>query len=133
MNKSGENIKEGFWKQNRFILIAGICFLLFYFLFDPVKYGWMPQCFFHKFTGLQCMGCGSQRVIHALLHGNISEAFKANALLVVSLPFIMFLLWLELSRSRHPELYARIHSKGLIITVSAILIAWLILRNILSI
>ncbi|MCH5233845.1 MAG: DUF2752 domain-containing protein [Muribaculaceae bacterium] len=121
-------------KSNRLYWIAGVSlFLLFYFIFDPLKYGWMPQCFFHKVTGLQCMGCGSQRVVHALLHADISGAIRANALLVFSIPFLIFLLWLEFSRKSHPSLYRKVHSLPLIIVVSAILIAWLILRNILNI
>ena len=121
-------------KSPKSLWIVGVTiFLLFYFIFDPVKFGWMPQCFFHKVTGLQCMGCGSQRVVHALLHGDLPGAFQANALLVISLPFLVFLLWLEFSRTSHPTLYRKVHSLPLIIGVSAILIAWLILRNLLPI
>ena len=118
----------------KYIWIAGgIIFLLFYFIFDPLKYDWMPQCLFHKITGFQCMGCGSQRVIHSLLHGDIGAAWKANAFLVISLPFLTFLLWLEFSRMRHPKLYAKFHSQITIIFSASLLFIWLILRNILSI
>ena len=120
-------------KPKRYLWIAGaVGFLLFYFIFDPVAYGWMPQCLFHRFTGLQCMGCGSQRVVHALLHGQIREAWEANTLLVVSLPFLAFLLWLEFSRTNHPILYRRVHSQPVIIAVALILLLWLLLRNLLS-
>ena len=120
--------------RSKYLWIAGIAvFLLFYFIFDPTKYDWMPQCLFHKFTGLQCIGCGSQRVIYSLLHGDVSGAIHSNALLVFSIPFLTFLLWLEIFRTKHPVLYCKVHSLPLIITVSAILIVWLILRNILHI
>ena len=113
--------------------IAGaIIILLFYLIFDPMKYSWMPQCIFHKVTGLQCMGCGSQRVIHSLLHGDLSGAIRANALLVFSLPFLIFLLWVEFSRRVHPNLYRKIHSQITIITVAVILFLWFILRNLFS-
>lgn len=119
---------------NKWIWLAGgLILLLFYFVFDPLNYAWMPQCVFHRLTGLQCMGCGSQRVIHALLHGDIEGAFHANALLVAGLPFIFFLIYLEFARSFHPKLYAKIHSLPMIIIVTATLVAWLFTRNLLGI
>ena len=119
-------------KRTSNFLIIGIGFsvLIFYFLFDPVENPWMPQCVFYKFTGLQCMGCGSQRMIHALLHGDFITAFHANALVLLSIPLIIFLGWIEIFRYRFPVLYARIHKNWVIITISAILFAWLIVRNI---
>lgn len=111
-------------------MAALFAILLFYYIFDPASYVWMPQCFFHKLTGLQCMGCGSQRAVHALLHGDIASAFLANAYMVSALPFLGFLAWLELSRRRFPDLYKKFHSRGVIITISATLFVWLIIRNI---
>ena len=72
-------------------------------------------------------------MLHSLLHGDIAGAFRANALLVISLPFLLFLIWIEIYRTKYPSLYRKIHSLSLIITVSAILIAWLIIRNIFNI
>ena len=93
----------------------------------------MPQCLFHKLTGLQCMGCGSQRVVHSLLHGDFAGAWQANAFLVISLPFLIFFLWLEFSRKKYPELYSKVHSQFIIILIASLLFFWLILRNLLSI
>ena len=45
---------------------------VFYFAVDPATFPFMPQCVFHRLTGLQCVGCGSQRMLHALLHGDIA-------------------------------------------------------------
>ena len=106
---------------------------LVYFIFDPLKYSWMPQCIFHRVTGLQCMGCGSQRVIHALLHGDLKSAFEANAFLVCMLPFIVFLVIVELNRTKYPMLYKKVHSTAMIIGVGIIFMGWLIVRNIYGI
>lgn len=114
-------------------MAAAAMFLLFYFLFDPVQTRFMPQCLFHKFTGLQCIGCGSQRVVHSLLHGDIEAAFRANALLVVGLPVILFLIWVEIRRKQNPRLYSIVHRQWVIITAAAILMIWLPVRNILGI
>lgn len=106
---------------------------LFYFLVDPLQSRWVPQCVFHKITGLQCMGCGSQRMAHALLHGNFQEAFRANSFVLMLLPFLVLFTFVELKRTKYPRLYSTFHSQWVIITVSAMLLAWLILRNILHI
>lgn len=110
------------------IVIAGV----FYYLFDPMQSSFMPQCVFHKLTGLRCMGCGTQRVIHSLLHGDFSGALKANTLVTLSFPFLFFLLWLELFSKRHNSLYSRIHSSAFIWSVAALLILWFLLRNLLD-
>lgn len=79
------------------------------------------------------MGCGAQRMLHALLHGNIQEAMHANFLLFFSLPFLGFLIYVELTRLRHPQIYAKVHSLPVIITAAIILALWFIIRNLLSI
>ena len=116
-------------------VVVGILVLLglFYFIFDPVESGFMPQCVFHHLTGLQCMGCGSQRMAHALLHGDIAGALRANALVTLSLPVIFFLLWLEIFREKYNRLYARIYSRATIWGVAIILLLWFIARNIAGI
>lgn len=45
-----------------------------------------PKCIFKALTGWDCPGCGSQRAIHALLHGRIVEAWRFNAALLLALP-----------------------------------------------
>lgn len=72
-------------------------------------------------------------MLHALLHGNLAAAFRANALLVVSIPAIAWLAWLETRRLRRPELYMRVYSVATIVTVGVILLLWWVLRNIFGI
>jgi hypothetical protein len=69
-----------------FIIIIALSVV--YYKFNPAKYGFFPQCPFHKFTGLDCPGCGSQRSIHALLHGDFKAAAGYNLLLIISIPFL---------------------------------------------
>lgn len=122
------NIKN--LKGNIIWWAIGVVVLLFYFLFDPLEYEWMPQCVFHKLTGLQCMGCGSQRMAHAFLHGDLAGAWNANAFVLCCIPLMVFLVCVELSRKQYPGLYKKVHSKVVIITISAMFVAWLIFRNI---
>lgn len=76
------------------------------------------------------MGCGSQRMLYQLLHGNFREAWEANRLLVISLPFLAFLVGVELTRTSFPDLYKKIHTKNTMIIITATLLAWLLIRNI---
>lgn len=70
--------------------ILAICAAILY-CFNPVQFGFYPKCAFYHTTGLLCPGCGSLRALHQLLHGNLSEAVRFNAVLVLFLP--VFLLY----------------------------------------
>ena len=74
------------------IITALIIGCVVYFNYNPVESVFFPKCPFLMLTGLKCPGCGSQRAIHALLHWNIRSAFHHNALLIMSIPYILLLL-----------------------------------------
>ncbi|WP_239653756.1 DUF2752 domain-containing protein [Barnesiella sp. CU968] len=69
-------------------------------------------------------------MLHALLHGDIVAAWHHNAVLLLLLPLLAPLLWLELNRTRHPRLYMRVHSVSVALTAVSLLVAWWIFRNI---
>jgi ABC-type amino acid transport system permease subunit len=81
-------------------------------------------------TGLKCPGCGSQRAIHSLLHFDFVQAFRYNALLVLSLPLLAVLLTGEALRTRYPAFYRRINNTKAIITLLVVVMAWWALRNV---
>lgn len=81
-------------------------------------------------TGLKCPGCGSQRAIHQLLHFNVAGAFKYNALMVISIPVLVFLLIAELLKVGHPKLYSYTLGKPFCYSLIALILLWWILRNI---
>ena len=68
------------------ILVLALGFI--YYNYNPAKYSFFPKCPFFTLTGLNCPGCGSQRAINCLLHGQIFKAARYNLLLVLSLPFL---------------------------------------------
>ena len=70
------------------------------FFFSPTQHPFYPRCPLHAMTGLHCPGCGSLRAIHSLLHGDLASALHFNALLVLALPFLVWLgfNWLRASR-----------------------------------
>ena len=54
---------------------------------------WMLPCPLYQWTGWQCPFCGGQRMMQALLHGDVVLAFTYNPLLVCSLPLMLLALF----------------------------------------
>lgn len=111
---------------------AAAVVIAIYALFDPAHTPF-PRCIFLTATGLKCPGCGSQRAIHALLSGDIAQAWHYNAFMVASLPLIALLLAAQTQRKSHPEFYNRMNSRAVILTVFVAIILWWITRNIIDI
>lgn len=121
-------------KRNLTALLVSIAVLAaaaLYFIFDPAVSKWAPKCAFKSLTGWECPGCGSQRMIHALLHGDFTAAWHANAILLCLLPLLILMLFAAYTRTRYPRLYALLNSMPVIIAVSAILVGWGIIRNLI--
>lgn len=97
---------------------------------DPEQSLYSPKCIFYHLTGLKCPGCGSQRAAHALLHLRLGEAFRHNALMTASLPFIALLLISYATRRRLPVLYARLNSSTTMWIILTVIVIWWIMRNI---
>lgn len=80
-------LHKGFVIALVLILIAVISF---YFYFDPSNYELFPKCPFYSATGIYCPGCGSQRAIHHILHGNILAGFRYNLLIFLLLIVLIY-------------------------------------------
>jgi Protein of unknown function (DUF2752) len=78
------------------------------FLFNPTNHAFYPVCMFHQITGLNCPGCGSTRALHELLHGHVLAALHSNALLMLTLPFVIWLTARFLIRRRRGQTTADI-------------------------
>ncbi len=100
-----------------------------YWLFDPAA-NLFPRCPFYVVTGLKCPGCGAQRAVHALLHGDLRGAWNQNAMLLLVVPVIVLMLWSEYRAGRHPRLNAFLTSTGFVMALVALLAGWMIVRNI---
>jgi hypothetical protein len=55
---------------------------------DPNEPGIYPTCPSLLLTGLYCPGCGTLRMLHALLHGDPAEAVAMNPFALAVLPFL---------------------------------------------
>src|SRR5688500_15995711 len=70
------------------VTIAVIALSLLYFFYPASEGSFHPDCILNKLTGLFCPGCGSQRAVSALVHGDILQAADFNILLLLSLPLL---------------------------------------------
>ena len=104
--------------------------VVIYSTFDPSASRWFPRCPFLMLTGLKCPECGTQRAIHALLHGDVLSALRFNALLPVSIPLLLLYGYAEVVRTRKLRFYNRVNSLTAILAVLIVVIVWWIVRNI---
>lgn len=109
---------------------AVVAVVVIYVIFDPSVSSFFPRCPFLQLTGLKCPGCGSQRAVHALLHGDVCGAAQFNFLLVVSLPVIALYVFSELYKARQPRLYNLLNSPVVVWSIFAVVVLWWMLRNV---
>jgi hypothetical protein len=62
------------------------------FAVDPETPGHYPTCPFLALTGWYCPGCGTTRALHALLHGNVAQAFAYNSVAFIAVPVLAWSL-----------------------------------------
>jgi Protein of unknown function (DUF2752) len=60
------------------------------YAFPPSEYRFYPPCLVHLLLGIHCPGCGATRSLHALLTGNVPQAFAYNPLFVLAIPFLAY-------------------------------------------
>ena len=110
-------------------VVGGIGLLLLR-IFDPATAGIFPPCPVHYLTGWYCPGCGSLRAFHALLHGNLAQAWAMNPLTVLLLPFVIYGLLSEaLVQLRGIGLPQPAFSAGQIRTLFAVIVIFGVVRN----
>lgn len=122
-------------RRKRLMVMAGIVLVLtilcIYFYFDPTD-RFFPRCPFLSMTGLECPGCGSQRAIHAVLHGDFASVWQLNAALFVFVPLLILLFVAEvLGRRRVPRLYDALNSRYMIWATATFIIVWWVVRNLI--
>ncbi|WP_165495181.1 DUF2752 domain-containing protein [Actinomadura roseirufa] len=81
------------------VLVLAVSVVSYVAVVDPNQHGHYPTCPFLALTGLQCPGCGSLRMIHALAHGRPREALGLNVFAVSMLPVLAF-FWVRWTAAR---------------------------------
>ena len=112
-------------------IIAATLLIYYYYTADPAKSISAPKCVFKLLTGWDCPGCGSQRALHALLHGHIAQAWNFNPFIFFAVPVAIFYAIIETGRTRWPKLHAKAIHPAILIPIALAITAWWILRNIL--
>ncbi len=78
--------------------IAGYGFWLY--SGNPEADEFYPKCILYTMTGLKCAGCGGQRAVHCVLHGEVAKAFGYNWMILSFWPlFALGLLLKPLAQS----------------------------------
>ena len=116
------------------MVAVGLVGIAVYRTFDPATAGFFPPCPVRALTGWLCAGCGSQRAVHALLHGEAGAAWASNPLLVVALPYVG-LGYVFRYASAKPLPWARrwrlrLYGREAIWAVCAIVIVYSVARNV---
>lgn len=112
-------------------LLGGV---VLYYL-NPTQYWFMPKCPFKLITGLSCPGCGIQRAVHAILHGEFAEGIKYNYYLAYSGPYAtaFILEWIMPRGTAREKLSNVIENRYVVNFYLLSFTVWLIVRNILNI
>lgn len=92
----------------------------------------LPRCPFNWLTGLDCPACGSTRMVHALLHGDVVAAWNFNAvMLVVGLPLFAW-LWLRWANAARHGRKSEPVPKKLQGAVLGTALVWMVVRNLVA-
>jgi hypothetical protein len=118
----------GYWA----LVLLGLSAALLYYHFNPAVAAFFPPCLFWKLTGYHCPGCGTQRALHQLLHGEFRAAFRYNALFVLALPYVSlgFVLDIRNHWRGQGELPAAYRTKEAIYAILLVIVLFWVLRNI---
>ena len=121
-------------KRMAFVIVLVILGGILIYNLNPTQYWFMPKCPFKLITGLNCPGCGIQRAIHALMHGEIKEAIHYNYYLLYSGPYAasFLLVWLMPQNSFRDKLKSLIENKHVVNFYIVTFLMWLVIRNILN-
>lgn len=119
------------------IVLVVIAFLLLlavaavYFFFDPAATGsFFPKCVFLQLTGYRCPGCGVQRMLHALLTGNVAQALHYNPYVLFAFPSFILLIGWDLWRRRHDRMLVGTTTFVIFGFYIVISMVWWVARNV---
>lgn len=102
----------------------------YYYGHDPASSP-APKCMFRLLTGYDCPGCGSQRALHALLHGRVAQAWAYNPFVFFAVPAAVFYLVVEARRRVAPRLHAAAVHPAVIAGILVAVVAYTVLRNVI--
>ena len=111
------------------ILAIAAAACVYYYAVDPAS-GAAPRCLLRSITGYDCPGCGTQRALHALLHGRPAEAWAFNPAAIVAAPLAAAYLVTEALPGRFVRAERMLYSPAFIACIALGIVAWWVLRNV---
>lgn len=103
---------------------------IFYFSINPSTSKYMPRCLFLVVTGYKCPGCGCQRAVHSLLHGDFVAALRFNTFFVVAMPVMVLYLLNDYTKLIPSKVGEVITHHYTIAAITIIIVLWWVLRNV---
>jgi hypothetical protein len=113
------------------LIPPAIILVYIYFTYDPSIYPF-PGCPSKKYLGIACPGCGSQRALHHLLHGDLVGGFMYNPLLVLAIPYVIlgYVFQIKNIRNTYPKIRKVLFGTRTIWIIFVLVILYWIVRNI---
>ena len=69
------------------VIITGIVFYILQTYMSLDFFSFLPECYFHKYTGYFCFGCGSTRAVRELLKGHFLKSGYYN----MNIPYLFLI------------------------------------------
>jgi len=111
------------------IVLLGV--LSMYFLWNPTNYSFFPKCPLYALTGIYCPGCGSQRAIYQIMHGNFIEGLRHNYLIVLLGVVLLYQgVLFVMHKLYQKSLYNILHRPLTVKIILVLILAFWVLRNI---
>lgn len=86
----------------------------------PTPDSHFPKCFFWSLSGWKCPGCGTQRALHLLMHGDVVGSLRMSPCLYFAVSSILLVAF-------SPRWFCRM---WFAVVVAVVTIAFTVLRNI---
>lgn len=124
--------------KNRILRIVAvscivICGIAVYYFFSPTESKFFPRCMFYSLTGWECPGCGVQRALYAMLHGEFLQAVAYNPFLCLSVPYLLMALFVNFFTGRVAERISRIvYHPYVVWGFIALFFIWWFVRNLIK-
>lgn len=109
------------------VAAAGCLALAVVGVVDPSRHALAPPCPLKLLTGLDCPLCGATRATHALLRADVRSAVDRNVLYVASLPVLMAVAAVWVTRGRPPAWTGHAAVPWVVVTLA---LTFAVLRNI---
>lgn len=113
------------------IIAVAAVVVICYAFGDPVGDGYAPRCLLKTITGYDCPGCGFQRALSSILHGDWTSAWHYNPFLFFAIPIGTVYAIVELCPGRLCKMRKILLSVPFTMSLLVSIVLWWVLRNLL--